>query len=119
MLLAIADLRTAFAARTGWERAAIAVWCAILLFVCVRVYLQPAAKTVYPIFSASGRFWWTGAELYEPYRSADVQDGWRYAPTCAILFTPFAVFPDAIGGGLWRLFSVLALLGALAWFARS
>lgn len=76
-------------------------------------------QPVYPIFSASGRFWWTGTDLYEPHRPTDVQEGYRYSPTCAILFTPFAIFPDALGGVLWRLFSVGALFGGLFWFARS
>jgi hypothetical protein len=117
--LFFANLRSWYKARTSWELAALAVWGAILLGVSVRVFLAPESKTVYPIFSASGRFWWTGTELYEPYRPTNVQDGYRYSPVCAILFTPFAIFPDAIGGILWRLFSAAALVGALAWFARS
>jgi hypothetical protein len=117
--LFFADLRTWFDSRTPWEKAAIVIWGVILLFVSVRVFLMPESKTVYPIFSASGRFWWTSTELYEPHRPTDVQDGWRYGPTCAVLFTPFAIFPDSIGGALWRLFSVATLLGALAWFSRS
>lgn len=115
----LAIFRAAFDSRASWEKAAIVAWAAVLLFVSVRVFLAPAAKTVYPIFSASGRFWWTGTELYEPYRPTDVQDGYRYSPTFAILVTPFAVFPDRIGGVLWRVFNVAALLGSLAWMARS
>jgi len=116
--LLIADLLSWFDSRTRWEKAALVIWSALLLLVCVRVSVWPASRTVYPIFSASGRFWWTGAELYEPHRPTDVQDGFRYSPTCAILFIPFAFFPDAIGGVLWRLFSAAAFLGGLAWFAR-
>ena len=117
--MGFADLRSWFDSRTRWEQAALITWSALLLFVGVRVFVSPEAKTVYPIFSASGRFWWTGTDLYEPHRPTNVQDGYRYSPTCAILFTPFALFPDALGGVLWRLFSAAALLGGLAWFARS
>lgn len=113
------DPRFWFTSRSGWEKTAIVVWTALLLFVSVRVFLAPGSRTVYPIFSASGRLWWTGGELYEPHRPTDVQDGYRYGPTCAILFTPFAIFPDAVGGVLWRLLNAATLLGALAWFARS
>jgi hypothetical protein len=105
--------------RTRWERAAIAIWGAILLFVTIRVLHSPQAKTVYPIFSASGRFWWSGIDLYEPDRPAWVQNGYRYSPTFAILVTPFAIFPDGVGGALWRLTGTAALIGALAWLARS
>ena len=114
-----ANLRTWFASRTRWEKVALAIWGVLLLFVSVRTLVAPASKTVYPIFSASGRFWWTSTDLYEPHRPTNVQDGYRYSPTCAILFTPFAIFPDAIGGVLWRLFSAAALLGAFGWFARA
>ena len=117
--MSIDALRSWLASRSGWEKAVLATWGAILLFVCVRVILSPTSKTVYPIFSASGRFWWTGTELYEPFRPTDVQDGYRYSPTCAILFPPFAFFRDSVGGALWRLFSTATLLASLAWFARS
>ncbi|HZZ82591.1 MAG TPA: glycosyltransferase family 87 protein [Gemmataceae bacterium] len=102
-----------------WERIAIIAWCAVMLFVSVRVFLTPAAKTVYPIFSASARFWWEGIDLYEPDRPTDVQGGYRYTPGCAVAFTPFALFPDSIGGVLWRLFNVAALFGSGFWLVRA
>ncbi len=112
-------LRSWWNSRTRWERGAIAVWCAILLVVSVRVFLEPAKRTVYPIFSGSAQLWWSGADLYEPHRPDTVQGGYRYSPTFAILLTPFAVFPDSVGGVLWRLVSTAALLRALAWLAHS
>ena len=114
-----ANLRTWLDSRTRWEKAAVVIWCAILLFVCVRVFISPESKTVYPIFSASGRFWWTSTDLYEPHRPTDVQDGYRYSPTFAILVTPFAWLPDELGGVAWRLFNVGALFGSLAWLLRT
>lgn len=112
-------LRTWFHARTRWEQAALFVWAAILMFVSVRVFMAPAAKTVYPIFSSSGRLWQAGGELYEPYRSKAVQPGYRYSPSFAILVAPFAALPDSVGGVLWRLASAGAFLASLFWFARS
>ena len=91
----------------------------MLLFVCTRAFVAPASRTVYPIFSESTRLWWQTDDLYEPYRLNHVQGGYRYSPVFAILFTPFAIFPDAIGGVLWRIFSGACFIGALAWLTRS
>jgi hypothetical protein len=117
--LNIALLRSWFRSGAHLERIAIIAWSVVFLVVGTRVFMVPEAKTVYPIFSASARFWWTGTDLYEPGRPTDVQSGYRYGPTCAIAFTPFAIFPDSVGGVLWRLFNVAALLGALSWLARA
>jgi hypothetical protein len=112
-------LRTWFNSRTRWEKAALFAWSSILVFVSVRVFISPESKTVFPIFSASGRFWWAGADLYEPHRSTAVQEGFRYSPTFAILVTPFAWLPDDVGGVAWRLFNVAALFGSLAWLLQA
>src|SRR5438046_2044679 len=102
-------------ARSRWERTAIAVWTAVLLVICARAFFWPANRTVYPIFSGSAQLWWSSADLYEPNRPTTVQGGYRYSPAFAILLTPFAVFPDTLGGVLWRLVSTAALIAALAW----
>jgi hypothetical protein len=117
--LNIAALRSWLSSSTHLERIAIIVWSVVVLFVSVRVFTTPAAKTVYPIFSASARFWWLGIDTYEPGRPTDVQNGYRYGPTCSVAFTPFAILPDSVGGVLWRLFNVGTLLGALGWFAHA
>ena len=117
--LLFANLRTWIDSRTRWEKAAVVIWSAILLFVCVRVFISPESKTVYPIFSASGRFWWTSADLYVPRRPTDELCSYRYSPTFAILVTPFAWLPDDVGGVAWRLFNVGAFFGSLAWLLRT
>lgn len=104
--------------RTRWEKAALLAWTLIAVFVSARVFLSPETRTVYPIFSASGRLWWTGDDLYEPYRPQQVQNGYRYSPTFAILITPFAILPDSVGGVAWRLFNLGAMLASLWWLAR-
>ncbi len=106
-------------ARTRWEQTAIVVWSIVLAVVCTRAFLAPNSRTVYPIFSASTDLWWSSDDLYEPYRPDHVQGGYRYSPTFAIAFTPFAIFPDAVGGVIWRVFSVAAFIGALAWIAST
>jgi alpha-1,2-mannosyltransferase len=117
--LLFANLRIWIDSRTRWEKAAVVIWSAILLFVCVRVFISPESKTVYPIFSASGRFWWTSADLYEPRRPTDELCSYRYSPTFAILVTPFAWLPDELGGVAWRLFNMGAFFGSLAWLLRT
>lgn len=115
----IPQLHTWWTSRSRWEQIAVIVWTVVLLVVSVRVAGWPMSRTVYPIFSASAQLWWSGADLYEPYRPLAVQGGYRYSPTFAILITPFAYFPDSVGGVIWRLISSLAFLGSLAWLARS
>ena len=112
-------LRSWWTSRTRCEKAAFIVWTAVLLVVCVRVFIAPDKRTVYPIFSGSAQLWWSGLDLYEPHRPDTVQGGYRYSPTFAILVSPFAVFPDSLGGILWRLVSSGALLCSLAWLART
>ena len=112
-------LRPWLESRTRWEKVALVVWSIVLLFVSVRVFIAPEAKTVYPIFSSTGVLWWSGADLYEPGRPTSVQNGYRYSPTFAVFITPFALLPDFLGGVVWRLFSAAALLGSLLWVVRS
>ncbi len=112
-------MRSWFHTDSRWMKIALLAWSAIVLFVTVRVILSPEAKTVYPLFSESGRLWWHGTDLYEPHRPKDAGDGFRYSPTFAALMAPLAILPDGVGGALWRIVNVAALLGAFAWFARS
>lgn len=97
---------------TKWERIAWAGWIGTLLFICIRSLLLPNAKTVYPIWSSTSRVWWSGGELYAPYRDVSLPDGFRYSPTFPILTTPFAYLSDTVGGVFWR--CCCTLLYALA-----
>ena len=114
-----ADIWCWLTSRTRFELGAILLWGLALLFVNIRAYAWPEVRTVYPIFSASARLWWSGEDLYFPDRPADVAAGYRYGPAFTVLLTPFGLLPDALGGVVWRLFSVAAVFGALAWLARS
>ncbi len=108
-----------FKERSYLERSALAIWATVLIVVGVRAFLAPQSRTVYPIFSASGSFWIAGTDLYSPGRPPEAPTGYRYSPACTLLFVPFALLPDAIGGVAWRLFSAGVLLAALGWFART
>jgi Glycosyltransferase family 87 len=103
---------------TTWENVAWATWIGILVFLCVRSYLHPTAKTVYPAWSSTSDLFWSGGELYKPYRPLSVQGGFRYSPAFPILVTPFAIFPDAVGGVLWRCFCIAIFAAAVGWWLR-
>jgi len=67
----------------------------------------------YVIFKQS--FWhlWQGLDLYAPY-AQEHYDLFKYTPTFALLFAPFACLPDAIGLVLWNALNVLLPLWALS-----
>src|SRR5258707_481572 len=90
-------MRTWLAGLGPWERLGVTVWTTLLLVVCVRGLLSPQ-RSVYPIFSAAARHWMSGDDLY-----GKVDAPYRYSPLATILFIPFSVFSDRIGGLLWRL----------------
>ena len=44
--------------------------------------------------------------------------GYRYAPLVSVLFVPFGLLPDGLGGALWRLINYTCFFGSFAWFQR-
>jgi hypothetical protein len=75
----------------------------VLLAILIRAALQPDKHSVYPIFANAAREWNDGVDLYDRTLPREDLDKYRYAPIIAASFSPFAVFPDALGGVLWRL----------------
>jgi hypothetical protein len=104
---------------TKWENIAWITWIAILLFICLRSFVMPNSKTVYPTWSSTSQLWWSQGELYGPNRPAAVQSGFRYSPTFPILISPFAWFPDAVGGVLWRCTCTVLFAAAAGWWVRA
>lgn len=102
-----------------WERLALVVWCGLLLGIGVRSLFWPRVHSVYPIFIDAARNWQAGEELYWPYRPPNGLDLYRYSPLVAALLVPFTVFPDSLGGTLWRLLNAGVYLGGLAWWSRA
>jgi alpha-1,2-mannosyltransferase len=88
------------------------LWLLPLAVVCVMVSLDPAKRSVTPVFHlASGR-WWARGELYADAR------GYHYLPQFALLFAPFHALPVPAGDILWRSLSVALVLGGIAAFIR-
>src|SRR5262249_8060013 len=49
---------------------------------------------------------------------AAAREPYRYSPLVTVLFVPFSLLPDALGGVLWRLLNAAVYLGGMAWWAR-
>jgi hypothetical protein len=92
------------------------LWCVLCGACCVRAYLQPQRNTVFGIYRAAALAWIAGEDAYE---TASPNIGpYRYAPVVTVVLLPFSLLPLDLGGLVWRLFNVLGLMGAFAWFLR-
>jgi len=98
------------------------LWLLLCLACCIRAYLDPDHHSVYHNYSHAGRAWVAGADAYDidmgEERSIPRMSAYRYAPLVSVLLVPFSVFPDAIGGVLWRLASYVAFFAAFGWYLR-
>ncbi len=63
------------------------------------------------MFAAGARHWWHNQSLYASYTISEGLDGYRYSPTFAVAFTPFACLPGPLGPIAWSLVSI----GLLGW----
>ena len=97
-------------AQREWLHRAIALWAVLAVAVSVKTIVQPDTHSVYMIFAAAARHWWSDVPLYTFYEGLDT---YRYTPTFAIALTPLAVLPNSLGGVLWNLLSIGVLLWAL------
>ncbi len=97
--------------RETWLRIAINAWILLAIAASVKTVIEPERHTVYTAFSHACRDWWDGNSLY-------VDRAYYYSPTFAILMTPFAIWPDWLGGVLWNFASVGLLVYALRIFFR-
>jgi hypothetical protein len=96
-----------------WPRLAIFLWAMILLAICIRGLLHARSNSVYPIFAGAARNFWAGSDLYRA-----PGDPYRYSPLVAALLVPFSLWPDPVGGVLWRLLNASVYLTAIAWWCR-
>ena len=90
----------------------LALWLLPLLVVCVLVALDPAKRSVTPVFHLASERWWARSDLYADPR------GYHYLPQFALLFAPFHALPVPVGDILWRSLSVALVLGGVAAFVR-
>ncbi len=87
-----------------WRRIALTAWIVLAVAASIKTIAEPQLHTVYTAFSHACRDWWSGQSMYE-------NRAYYYSPTFAVLMTPFAVWPDWLGGVFWTWASV----GLLAW----
>ncbi|WP_417391243.1 glycosyltransferase family 87 protein [Gimesia sp.] len=93
-----------------WLKRALILWAILWIAVSVKFVVQPENKSVYPCFADSSINWWADRNLYdnEVYKT-----GFRYSPTFALAFSPFAILPATLGGILWTALNISLLVLAL------
>lgn len=93
-------------------RIAVAVSLLIATAITAQQTLGHARSNNFAIFRAS--FWHLlrGQDLYAAY-PAEHWDLFKYSPTCAMLFAPFAALPYGVGLLFWNLLNAIALSGAI------
>ena len=94
---------------------AVILWATALLAVLVRVGIWPLrANSVYDVYVIAARHWLKGVAVY----SWGTGSGYRYSPMIAILFAPFTLLPDRVGGIVWRALCAGIFLGGLGWCCK-
>jgi hypothetical protein len=68
----------------------------------------------FEIFRAASRHLLSGEDLYAEY-PAELQDRYKYSPTFAVLFAPFAWLPSPVALFLWSALNALVLFVAIEW----
>jgi hypothetical protein len=103
-------------------RLALTLWGALAVAVCLQPVWHQNGQSVSPaccpVFPASSRHWWADMSLYADYVLTEHVDSYRYSPTFAIAFTPFAYMPWPCGGIVWEIGSIAVLLLSLYVMAR-
>ncbi|MFK7779341.1 MAG: glycosyltransferase family 87 protein [Gimesia sp.] len=93
-----------------WLKRALILWAILWIVVSVKSIVQPEKKSVFPCFANSSINWWADRSLYD---NEFQKTGFRYSPTFALAFTPFAILPPALGGILWAALNIGFLVYAL------
>jgi hypothetical protein len=106
-----------------WLKIAYLLWAIFAAVVCGRIavqaFLHPEMHlrhTVYPVLAEGSIRWWNDLPLHG--RIESLGDIYRYSPTFAILFTPFARLPEWLGACLWGLLSIGLFVAAMRVAAR-
>lgn len=101
------------------RRARLCIWGVFALTALVATVQRGVlsrSHTTFPIFRQSFHHLVAGSDLYAAYPAEQgnrPQDRFKYSPTAALFFAPFAQVPFAFGLLLWNLLNVTALLFAL------
>jgi hypothetical protein len=94
-----------------WMRAAMIGWISLATAASIKTIIEPQAHTVYTTFSQAARDWWGGNSLY-------IGREFFYGPSFAVAMSPFAIWPDWLGGVFWNLTSCGLLFYSLRIFYR-
>jgi alpha-1,2-mannosyltransferase len=113
-----------FSSRPGrWLKIAYLLWIIFAIVVCGRIIVQAISHpqqhldhTVYPILAEGSIRWWADLPLHGLIE--ELQDIYRYSPTFAVLFTPFACLPEWLGACLWGLLSIGVFVAAMRVLSR-
>lgn len=100
-----------------WLSLATGLWIALAVAVCVKSIARHGHHSVYPVLAWASRHWWADLPLHAGYPGL-TDDIFRYSPSFAVLFTPFALLPDWLGSSLWNILSVAATFCALRLMVR-
>jgi hypothetical protein len=98
-------------------RFATGLWIGLAVALCVKAAIDSGEHSVYPIYAWGSRHWWADQPLHALYAELNI-DIYRYSPTFAVLFTPFALLPDWLGASLWGILLVGATFFGMRLMAR-
>src|SRR5437868_4684 len=102
------------------ERWVAGLWAIALLGIYGRLLiLEYGDRSLFPVYQQAGLDWLNGRDLYPESIKLGGYPLFRYSPTIAAAFAPFAWLPNKLGDALWRLVNTAALLGGVAWMLRS
>lgn len=82
------------------------VWAVAAAVLAGLAVARPGANTVANNYRLAALAWVQGRDMYTPGA-----DGWLYPPQAAVLFVPFALLPEGLGEGAWR----VAIVMVYAW----
>lgn len=81
---------------------AISIWGAVIVVICLLVFLAPLKHTVTPVYHEAVEEWLAGQSLY-------VGTSYFYFPQFVFVFLPFHLLPVPIGDIFWRILSIALL----------
>ena len=93
-------------------RRALALWVVLAAAVSIKIACVGGDGSVYPALAGGSQRWWNEWPLYFVPGQLPESD-FRYSPTFAVAFTPFARLPDTAGAILWCVTSIVVLVWSL------
>jgi alpha-1,2-mannosyltransferase len=94
------------------ERAAALAWIAVAIAASIHAVVSPVRHNLWPVFREGALGWGAGAAIY------DTANYFRYSPAFAVLLSPFAVLPSAVGNVLFDLCGLALLAVAIRRLVR-